>query len=199
MVGTASAEETVNLDYSNTIGAPNAVDVFAEYDGTQITFWVEPNTAYGATSARIDKIGLNIPIDCVQQIDITDKHGETVTVYNVLDNLPEYWTISGTNQNVDDVGSYESYFASSGSTAISVVVTLNSDCDSESLIDTNDDGFEVAAHVAWEGILVSGESSAFFAGPYDIPNGEIPEFPSIALPVASIMGIMLISGRRRKE
>lgn len=47
-----------------------------------------------------------------------------------------------------------------------------------------------AAHVQW------GSGSAFFG-----PGGStsIPEFPSIALPIAAIMGIMFIVGRRRKE
>jgi hypothetical protein len=47
-----------------------------------------------------------------------------------------------------------------------------------------------AAHVQW------GTGSAYFG-----PGGttQIPEFPSMALPIAAIMGIMFIFGRRRKE
>ncbi|AKB61302.1 hypothetical protein MSMAP_1317 [Methanosarcina mazei SarPi] len=47
-----------------------------------------------------------------------------------------------------------------------------------------------AAHVQW------GSGSAFF-GPGD--TTQIPEFPTMALPVAAILGLMFIFGRKKQE
>ena len=86
----------------------------------------------------------------MQKIQIINEKGKLVTVYNVTDNIPEYWTESDNDQNMDHVGSFSSFFASSGSKATNVIITLNEGSDSNSLIGTNQDNFEVAAHVAWD-------------------------------------------------
>jgi hypothetical protein len=59
-------------------------------------------------------------------------------------------------------------------------------------IDPNEQGHRVAVHIRFEN-----DKSTWVTNGND--TTEIPEFPSIALPVAAIMGIMFIVGSRRKE
>ena len=56
-------------------------------------------------------------------------------------------------------------------------------------------GFSIVVHIGWEDSSGVGKS-AWVGNGY---NGYIPEFPTIALPVAGILGLMLILGRRNKE
>ncbi len=58
-------------------------------------------------------------------------------------------------------------------------------------ITPNDAGYYVAVHYKW-----TEEATGFGAGK---PTTPIPEFPSIALPVVAILGIMFIFGRRKQE
>jgi hypothetical protein len=77
------------------------------------------------------------------------------------------------------------------------VIALNSSF-TESQLPKNDLGNSIVVHLAFGTKLidVSGkEQDSSWVG----DGTEIPEFPSIALPVAAIMGIIFIVGSRRKE
>jgi hypothetical protein len=179
-ISSASAEELV---ISNTPGATDAVHVYATYSGNVLTIWATPKST-SVSSVRIDEIGFNRPR--------SDVVVTTSGAYNVLDNLNGYWNFKDSDAQVDHVGKYTSVFYSPGSTAKSVKVTFIDSGD----IDTNKPGYEVAAHVAWKfnGVQQDGTAtSAFFAG-----GTSIPEFPSMTLPIAAIMGIMFIFGRRKE-
>jgi hypothetical protein len=138
---------------------------------------------------RIDEIGFNRASDKVAKT--------SGGIYDVVDNLvpPVYWSFKGANQNVDDVGSFTSVFKSEGSKATKVITTFIDNGD----IDTNvPDGFKVSAHVAWAGTVPGDgtfEGSAFFAG----NNTQIPEVPTIAAPVAVILGLLFITQRRKEN
>ncbi|MGB9940644.1 PEF-CTERM sorting domain-containing protein [Methanosarcina sp.] len=181
-VSSASAEE---LDFSNTPGATDAVSVYATYSGNTLTIWAEPKGA-SVISARIDEIGFNRPLS---KVDVT-----TGGAYNVLDSLGVYWNFKDSDAQVDGVGKYASVFHSPGSKATRVVVTF---IDNED-IPENAAGFEVAAHVAWTTNTGTGEGtadgSAFFAG-----DSQIPEFPTLAFPVAAILGLLFITQRRKEN
>jgi hypothetical protein len=63
---------------------------------------------------------------------------------------------------------------------------------------TNDFG----AHLGFPSVTINGVTldSAWFAGITPVtPSTQVPEFPSLALPVAGIMGLMFIFGNRKKE
>ena len=117
-----------------------------------------------------------------------------MVIYNFLDNLGQYWELKGGNSpyQLSSVGQYSSVHKSLGSRANKVVITLK---DPTSNIPNNGAGFKIAAHIAWE------SGSAFFAGPCTICIPENPsddatnilEFPSIALPVATIIRLTFIS------
>ncbi|AGF98634.1 PEF-CTERM sorting domain-containing protein [Methanosarcina mazei] len=53
------------------------------------------------------------------------------------------------------------------------------------------------AHVAW-GIAINGLDSAKYMG-YGGTTTQVPEFPTMALPVAAILGLMFIFGRKKQE
>ncbi|MCQ1536533.1 PEF-CTERM sorting domain-containing protein [Methanosarcina sp. KYL-1] len=70
----------------------------------------------------------------------------------------------------------------------------------ESPLRSSPEDYSIVVHIGW-----GDDFSAWVGGgPNDIVHhgggngGEIPEFPSIALPVAAIMGIMFFMGRRGK-
>lgn len=184
MVSTASAEP-FKLSYSNTDGATKYVTIWADLNGNTLTVWGEPNST-SVETVRIDKVGFNLPSD---KVDNVLGHEDAADVYWVLFNKNPPYQMSG-------VGDYWSEYKSPGADATSVVVTFNENVES---IDENDAGFEVAAHAAWtykDGATDTASfTSAFFAGPY----GEIPEFPTVALPVAAILGLLFIFGRRKQE
>lgn len=63
-------------------------------------------------------------------------------------------------------------------------------------ITPNTEGYEVGVH------FVCNEFSGFVAGPPkkpEDPDVPIPEFPTVALPIAAILGLMFIFGRRKQE
>jgi|GEM_PF-2080832 len=192
---TASAQ-SFDLSFSNTAGATDLVAVHATYEGKVITVWATDKTTGNAV--RIDEIAFNLPSSDVESTTITNGK-KTIDVYNVVDNSGEYWDLKGGNSpyQISSVGQYLSAYKSSGSHANRVIVTLKNPV---SDIPNNGAGFEIAAHVAW------GSGSAFFAGPCtscteNPPDDttQIPEFPSIALPVAAIIGLIFISQSRRRE
>lgn len=194
LTGIATAQ-SFDLSFSNTAGATDLVAVHATYEGTTITVWATDKTTGNAV--RIDEIAFNLPSSYVESTTVTN--GKNTIVYNVVDNSGKYWDLKGGNSpyQISSAGQYLSAYKSSGSHANRVIVTLKNPV---SDIPNNGAGFEIVAHVAW------GSGSAFFAGPCtscteNPPDDttQIPEFPSIALPVAAIIGLIFISQSRRRE
>lgn len=78
-----------------------------------------------------------------------------------------------------------------------VTIKLANDLTLDNLIANSGDGYVVAAHVAFDkstGEHVTIDCSGKVRG-----HTEIPEFPTVALPVAAILGLMFIFGRRKQE
>lgn len=105
------------------------------------------------------------------------------TTATVVDNKGKTWDAKdkGKTSQMGGFGQYYEYDRI-GSKATSVTITFSGPITGTP---------RLAAHVAW------GTGSAFFAGPG--PTNNIPEFPSVALPIAAVMGIMFIFVIRRKE
>lgn len=189
MVGTASATP-FKLDFSNTPGATDKVNVYAEYSGNTITFWVIPNSSNNVVSADIKEIAFNI--SSTEVVSVKDASGAD---WNLKPNNPPY--------QVDGVGKYLSAFTNPSQSNKQDRVTVTLKHNVVDIIQENNKGFEVAAHVAWvtqTGSVSDGtaqgtvDASAYFAGPT-----EIPEFPTVALPVAAILGLMFTFGRKKDE
>lgn len=90
------------------------------------------------------------------------------------------------------------YFQTTGHTKEyfnTVTVTLTDDSTFNPVLSTTNC---FGAHVLWDP-EVNGLGSAWFAGMTPNGSNNIPEFPTIAAPVAAILGLMFIFGRRKKE
>lgn len=194
-----TSAQSFDLSYSNTAGATDLVTVHAMYEGKVITIWATDKTT--GNDIKIDEIAFNLPSSYVESTTIEEGKKEikkTIVVFNILDNLGKHWELKGGNSpyQISSTGQYSSAYKSPGSGANRVVITLKNPI---SDIPNNGNGFEIAAHVRW------GSGSAFFAGPCDSctpenpPTTNIPEFPSMVLPVAAILGLMFIFGRGKKS
>lgn len=118
---------------------------------------------------RIDKVGFVL---------------SPFTTATVVDNEGNTWNPKRDNEMSNIGGGFGEYYeiVSPGSKATSVTITF-----SGTITGTP----KLAAHVAW------GTNSAYFSGPAG--DTQIPEFPTVALPVAAILGLMFILQRRKEN
>lgn len=190
MAGTASAEL---LDYSNTLGATSKVSVYADYSGNTITFRVEPNVTNSVISADIKEVAFNINPDYVDHvIDI---------------NSTEWQAKSGIGPDglyhISEIGNFLSAFVNPIDSKKPNKVTVTLDQNVENFIPEGDAGLEVAAHVSWvtvtgvkkDGTFRTKDGSAFFGG----DATQVPEFQSIAVPFAAIIGLVFVFGLKKEE
>ncbi|MHB8101723.1 MAG: PEF-CTERM sorting domain-containing protein [Methanosarcina sp.] len=68
---------------------------------------------------------------------------------------------------------------------------------SDSTFNPNTENSYFGAHCGWEP-TVNGLGSAFFFG-NKVVDVSVPEFPTMVLPVAAILGILVILGRRKQD
>ena len=120
---------------------------------------------------------------------------------------PETWT-KESNTRMDGFGLYSRKYTISGSNSnrlAQVTVTLNENTPTPLLPTT---GNVVALHLAFSGAhkadgslvdglkdITLGEGSTYLTGGVT----QVPEFPTMVLPVAAILGVMFIFGNRKKE
>lgn len=191
-VSSASAYELgQTTDATSNAASIGKVDVTAVYSGNTITFTAKD---LNGGSADIKQVGFMI--DPSKVSTITDSAG--ITWYPNPDTSKNAKNNVLTAGQMDGLGTYSTTAVDvdeSASTKASVVtVTLKSGNNVADLITKNDHvpGFETCAHVAWTGGTAGVGGSAFV-------SGNIPEFPTVAAPVAAILGLLFISGRKRKE
>lgn len=208
-VSAASAETTFTMTTLNEPGdVPSGTGI---YFGINVTYNADTNqiifeeNSTGLSDPRITLIAYNFPANA-SIIDAYDINGDELAI-----EIGDWTETEG--KAVDGFGKFARVYDGLPGNIhpTKVVVTLEGDPDFVEEIDkTTDydsnkftDGFEVAAHFVWdEPAADTGATSIKIAGPGEGtigPEGEIPEFPSIALPVAAIMGIMFLFGRRKTE
>ena len=171
---------TNNLDKTGT-----TIDVTYDPTAKTITF-VDTSTSY--TNSGITWVAYNIA-QAASRIE-----GDGHQIYPTSLDPKELWK---TKNNFGAKGEFGSFLHIYGGDAgnnpknehryHTVVVTV----DPFKTIEPNKLGNEVGVHYVCE------EFSCFVSGTKE--DVEIPEFPTIALPVAAILGLMLILGRRNKE
>lgn len=215
MVGTASAEEqtqTVTLTeedsnlevFENKDVLDGLLQVTVTYDPNigVITYKYTGRTKFDGvhpyvTAPKIDQIAYNL-----------ERPG---TVLDAL-NSPLGWTdpTRGNNKisNFDDFDHHYSPSTANDDRYSTVKVQLDS-VTGEQFPRFSSTGYAVGLHLAFReahyangsiyelppDITIIGEGSTFLAGGVD----EIPEFPTVALPVAAILGLMFIFGRKKEE
>jgi hypothetical protein len=183
MVGTASAE---TFYLTNTSENVTGIKIAVTFNGTHIIVEDASPALVGVDGVNILAIGLYLNNSYVD--NVTD-YGEGTA-----------WTHGKINHNISKFGLFNTLCSrpnQSDKTSGPIVIALNSSF-TESQLPKNDLGNSIVVHLAFGTKLidVSGkEQDSSWVG----DGTEIPEFPSIALPVAAIMGIIFIVGSRRKE
>lgn len=149
---------------------------------------------------KIDKVAHNLPVS------------GGITAFKEDDdlNIGSSW-VEHFDYGVSGFETFARFYTYAGSERPDkVIVTLNPTT-FPSTIPLNDDQKAVELHIAFEAFYADGSPiyeideetgviiNKDLGSTYLASGTEIPEFPSIVLPVAAIMGILLISQNRRKE
>jgi hypothetical protein len=174
--GIASAD---SLGTSNYPVALNDVSVGATPSGQTVTFTVNPVSGSGVTSAWLKDVGLPTGTSIT---GVTDGNGNSIS-HTVTD-----------NQQMSQFGQFEKVAIGGSVKTSTVIVTF-----SGTLTNTF-----FCAHAAWtpwisgqyESDGVTQLTSAFFGSG---GGTSIPEFPTVALPVAAVLGLMFILQRRKEN
>ncbi len=152
------------------------------YDGNTITVQDVSSALDGTSNVDVKDIGIVNPSDnSVAQV--TDNSGAGST-----------WSFSEGAFNRAGFGDFSTLCTKGNSvkTRGPIVLTLQ---DEFSNLPKNDDGNSIIVHISFgeeEKDLLVGST---WAG----GSTEIPEFPTMVLPVAAILGLLFIAGRKRKE
>ena len=179
LVNVASAEIII-LNQVNDPSIPDGFEVTVTTDSTSDTMRVQV-TAYPTnwTVQGIDKVYYNL-----------DGNSYAVTHVDGAEISSTYWSQTVVTTTADGFGEFASgKVADSAGTSTDITFTLL-DIDT---IPVNDNGHRVAVHMRLlNGTVAVADDSTWIT--------DIPEFPTIALPIAAIMGLMFIlQSRRRKE
>ena len=132
----------------------------------------------GHTVKGIDKVYYNLEYPV---IDVISVDGVAITGFGG-------WTIKSTPAQASSFGKFDGYVKDSSGDGTDIVFKLNG----MKSIPFNENGHRVAVHLRFDddsdGVTVC-EGSTFLT--------DIPEFPTVALPIAAILGLMFIFGRKR--
>ncbi|WP_082098506.1 MULTISPECIES: PEF-CTERM sorting domain-containing protein [unclassified Methanosarcina] len=189
MVGTASAETFLLTETTDDYNYGISIKVRVDYNPTDntLTFQViEPqNKVYdGYTISNVDlkNIWIKTTPDKVSVISPNNVWNDPANNHGSIGNFGAFDTQITKEQDIKSPGP--------------VTIKLADGLTLDDLIANSNDGYVVAVHVGFQKAGVAGEigCSGKVRG-----NTLIPEFPTVALPVAAIMGIMFIFGRRKQE
>ncbi len=181
--GTASAGSTLNLTVPNDGSAHfiGLMDVGVTLDGQNISVECVRNDTF--VDPAIDKIYYHLDKDVVSIIDER--------------NYPAAWGFDIKTPNGHNVANFGRFYtectmeSNSYRTAGPVVITL--DGGFGEAIPLNDKGHSMAVHVRVRSADDGSDDSVWLTN----ENGhEIPEFPTVALPIAAILGLAFIFNRR---
>jgi len=215
MVGTASAaittytltEDNTNVNRDNPGTLPSGIiKVVVTYDdvaGTITYLDQSPHDSAGETrpylgDPKIDEVAYNLDIDAASILAYDD--GSQLVLAWVLDN----------NNQVDGFGTFARDYTTSLANyqrPDKVVVTLASP---DGPIPLNEFNKSVALHLAFEGayypngtaideIDEDGVNVGLLGSTYLADGTQIPEFATIATPIAAIIGLLFVFSSRKKE
>jgi hypothetical protein len=180
MVGTASA---YTLGNSNSPDALKDVSVGASVSGNVVTFEVtkEDNTI---TDVWIKDVGLPTTVSVANSGAVTDGDGNSLkyTVSKKDQTMAGFLVVKVALPGGENKG------------ASTVEITYDGNLPSDPVF---------VAHACWapwiEGQYDDNGNQLTSAMFYNSETTQIPEFPTMALPVAAILGLMFIFGRRKQE
>ncbi|WP_440954858.1 PEF-CTERM sorting domain-containing protein [Methanosarcina sp. Mfa9] len=180
MVGTAGAE-TIYLTKADNDIFDGKISIQADLNGEKGTITVQcisHTTSY--EPLRINNLYYNLASNPVVSVDceknIKNKGVATITDFGEFDNLCVIKTQGGGTSNTYGVTD-------------PITFTLN---ESYTSIPSNVNGHSIAVHV----LFGDGTCTSVTNGN---TNNNIPEFPTMALPVMAILGILFVSQREREK
>jgi hypothetical protein len=212
-VSTASANP-YELTLASTDSANDHVWVHVDYLNSILTFTdksstllTSPQTLSSNSGIQAIAISNKIPASYVQYIEGT-RNGVTYVIYTRdPDNHPlssaigtHDWEYNkGPQANV--FGDFQTTYGDGANYAYSKVMVHYS---TEPTFVANDEGHIFGVHyrlciMNGDGTVSYNEATFFVTDGPETPDVSVPEFPTIAVPVAAILGLMFIFGRRKQE
>lgn len=204
-VSTANAGTTFSItdnniyEQNNDIPDDASIKVDVTYNGDTNTITFEDKSDR-LTNPRITWVAYNLDADA-EEIEgyggIQADWGELPNDEGISDPVITVWSEKNNFGALGDFDNFHRVYAIKNPNVnnqfTKVVVKLPEDenYDFDGIIRSNKFGYQVGVH------FVCDQFSCFVAG--HPPETPIPEFPSVVLPVAAIMGILLISQNRKKE
>ena len=178
-VGFASADQTIFLTQSNE-----------GYAGFEVT--VTTNSTTNETRVNVTGVPAGHTVKGIDKVyyNLGHKVDDVISVDGVLISGLGEWVlpISSPPYQASSFGKFNGYVSESSGDGEDIIFHLEGMDD----IPFNENGHRVAVHLRFDdeskGVTVS-EGSTFLT--------DIPEFPTVALPVAAILGLMFIFGRKR--
>ena len=182
-VGSASASAPYDITVSNT-GLP--IDIIVTYNqATGLLTFFDNN--YIAGSQGILAIAYNANVK-----------GSDLTTVPTMASGNQAWTYNGGPQG-DAKGELGTFTTSWGKTASKVYQQVTIKLPIGTVLSENGVHNFVCVHYKWNVIDPKTGKVITGFGSENKKTTPIPEFPTIALPVAGILGLMLILGRRNRE
>jgi hypothetical protein len=199
MVSTASAFSITKVNEPSDVPSGAVISVEVTYGVGQITF---QDTSSGISGTWLKEFAYNVNI---APTSVETYEGNTL----LPGSFDDYWEPAQSNQ-VDGFGTFSKVYTLKDSTNVrptKVVVYLSdftgtipgNDYNVKEKLNTDDpnDGNQVAVHLSWVSPTVPQTSIKVTGGAGGIT--PIPEFPTIALPVAAVIGIVFVMGSRKKD
>jgi|GEM_PF-3047500 len=192
VVGSASAETFYLTNTSEKINGEDieGIKVKVEFNGTHIII-TDLSTSVDGQTADIKGIKLYLQD---QYIDSVTDPGHTTNIWTHTDNGKKNFAGFGEF--------YTSCTKSTDSTKSRgpIVIALNPSF-TQGQLPSNALGNSVIVHLGFgdNPLITVGEGEKVPDSSWIGGYTEIPEFPSIAFPVAAVLGLMFVMGNRRKE
>ncbi|RXA21915.1 PEF-CTERM sorting domain-containing protein [Methanosarcina sp. MSH10X1] len=181
-VGSASAYKVIPVNvFKDEPGDPIPPDtaITATCDGNIITVQATPTGTATSLPTNFDITSIYLPVTYIDSASAGNTGISEVWTHK-SDTMP---TLGGFFGSFPVVSEWEG--KNNVKSGGPIVITYP---DIESKL-TSIDGYSIVVKVSW-----NGDDSNWAGG-----NIEVPEFPSMVLPVAAILGLLFISQHRRKE
>ncbi|MDI9393979.1 MAG: PEF-CTERM sorting domain-containing protein [Euryarchaeota archaeon] len=202
IVGTASAKTVVPVDIykDDPYEVPENVEIKAIFDGNTVSVEAKPTNGAASLPTDFDIQGIYLRVNYKEGDDAVNNDPKLQEK-----NLVEVWGhIDKGKVSPNFFGDFSPVSAWEGSTRNEYksggpIVITHEGLESEI---KKIDGYSIVLKVSWGGDksnYVGGSRGSSNGGSSNGGSSNIPEFPTIALPIAAILGLMFIFGRRKQK
>lgn len=181
-VSSASAQ-TISLTTVNDPRYSGLIDVEVKYDGTTITVWDNSPGLDGISHIDIKEIGIVLPDNSYAVTGVTDTKGNK---WSWSSDYSKGYTESA-------FGTFNTQVYRNGGTKTEGPITITLNKALPTSLNPNDAGNIFVVHISFG----DEENNDAIIGSTWVST-KIPEFSSIAVPVAAVLGLLFISGRKKR-